>query len=309
VFAVPKTLPEHYKFGFILEDAGAPFFQDWEAGMKAAAKFYGVTMIFADQGGGQPPHDERLPGLFTTLHLQGINLIGSQRTTPALQDAAKTAGLPLIGLDASELLPGMLHLGVQGTVAGELAGEYLGPIAKQKLAGPWKGKTLYYVELSDATCDPCVQRVAGGLAGLRKYVSVPTSHVLVGNEAVQPEGDLSYTTNVLTAHPNSVFVIIGLDDESELGGMEALAQAKRVSDGIGVSLGCDQTGIKAIQSGTFTGALVSCLNFSPYAEGWAWVEAAIATVLHKPFGNYDVTQFVTPATLKSVFPTGNQPGS
>ncbi len=305
VYAVPKQ-HKKYTLAFIHLDETVPTFATWVVSMKAAAKFYGVNLIQTQEA---PNGDEVLPQLYAQLRLQHPAVVGAQHATQALLDATKKDNVPLVGLDAT-VIPGIYHLGVPDKQAGRFAGDALGPAVKKAMSSNWKGKTLYYLGLTYIPCTPCEDRVNAGFTQIQKYVKIPKSHEILVSTAQNPDQVRSQVTDILTAHPNAVFASLPLNDEWGIGGFQAAIASGRKKDMLGVTLGCDSAGIGALKDKANAGMDLGCVNFNAYAEGWNWVEAAIAIAIAKDKGvqphykNFSITQYVPAAKVKTIFPNG-----
>ncbi len=298
VYAVPKHLKKAYTLGFIHLDTTTPTFATWIIAMRDAARFYHVRYIQGDE----EDQDPRLLDIYNVMRLQHPDVMGAQHPTQVLLNVTRADGVPLIGLDPVPLITGTLHLGLPDTEAGMKAGNFLGPILKQKLQTVWKGRNVIYLGMSFVPCDACEKRVLGALSALRSYVPFSAGNVIISRSAANIDQNRSFATNVLTAHPNDVFVMVGLNDEFGVGAYEAFAAANRAKDMIGATVGCDATGIGALRNSQFAGMDLGCVDANPYAEGWNWVEAAIATTQHESFKPYTIRRIVTPATVDKVYP-------
>jgi ABC-type sugar transport system substrate-binding protein len=228
--------------------------------------------------------------------------MGAQHPTQPLLSATRKDGVPLIGLDPVPLITGTLHLGIPDTQAGMMAGNFLGPILKHRLQTDWKGRNLIYLGMSYVPCDACEKRVLGALAALRHYVAIPDSNVIISRSAANIDQNRAFAANVLTAHPNDVFTMVGLNDEWGIGAYEAFVGATRTKDMIGSTVGCDSAGVGALRNTGFAGMDLGCVDANPYAEGWNWIEAAIATAQHESFKPYAVHRIVTPANVNKAYP-------
>lgn len=305
VYPVPKK-HKRYTLAFIHLDETTPTFATWVVAMKAAAKFYGVNIIQTQEA---PHGDEVLPQLYQQLRLQHPAVVGAQHATQALLNATKQDNVPLFGLD-STVIPGIYHMGVPDKQAGRFAADALGPAVKKAMAGKWKGKSLYYLGLTYIPCQPCEDRVNQGFAQIQKYVKIPASHEILVSTAQNPDQVESQTADILTAHPNAVFAALPLNDEWGIGAFQAAKAAGRAKDMLGVTLGCDSAGIGALKDTSNAGLDLGCVNFNAYAEGWNWVEAAIAVAIGKDngtpvhFKNFSVTQYVPAAKVNTIFPNG-----
>lgn len=306
VYAVPKH-HKKYTLAFIQVDESVPTFATWVVAMKAAAKFYGVKMVQTQEA---PNGDEVLPQLYAQVKLQHPAVLGAEHATQALFDAAGGDGVPVLGLDSS-VTPkgrGYYHMGVPDKQAGRFAADELGPAIKKAMATTWKGKDLYYLGLSAVPCQPCEDRVNAGFTEIQKYVNIPQSHYLHLTVATNPNDVQAAVANVLTAHPNAVFAALPLNDEWGVGAFQAAKGAGRKKDMLGVTLGCDAAGVGALKDKSNAGLDLGCVNFNAYAEGWNWVEAALALAIAKDngtrphFKNFSVTQYVPAAKVNTYFP-------
>jgi ABC-type sugar transport system substrate-binding protein len=305
VYAVPKQ-HKKYTLAFIHLDETVPTFATWVVAMKAAAKFYGVNLIQTQEA---PNGDEVLPQLYAQLRLQKPAVVGAQHATQSLLDATKKDNVPLVGLDSS-VIPGIYHLGIPDKQAGKFAADALGPAVKKAMSSNWKGKELFYLGLTFIPCTPCEDRVNSGFAEIQKFVKIPKSHEILVSTAQNPDQVRSQVTDILTAHPNAVFAALPLNDEWGIGGFQAAAASGRKKDMLGVTLGCDAAGIGALKDKANAGLDLGCVNFNAYAEGWNWVEAAIAIAIAKDkgttphFSNFSITQYVPAGKVNTYFPKG-----
>jgi ABC-type sugar transport system substrate-binding protein len=305
VYAVPKQ-HKKYTLAFIHLDETTPTFATWVVAMKAAAKFYGVNILQTQEA---PNGDEVLPQLYAQLRVNHPAVVGAQHATQALLNATKADNVPLFGLD-STVIPGIYHMGVPDKQAGRFAADALGPVVKKAMSTTWKGKQLYYLGLDYVPCQPCQDRVDAGFTQIQKYVKIPASHELLVTTAQNPDQIESQVANILTAHPNAVFASLSLNDEWGIGGFQAAKAAGRQKDMLGVTLGCDSAGIGALKDKSNAAMDIGCVNFNAYAEGWNWVEAAIAIAIGKDngtpihFKNFSVTQYVPRAKVNAIFPNG-----
>src|SRR5258708_7061205 len=83
-------------------------------------------------------------------------------------------------------------------------------------------------------------------------------------------------TDVLPSHPNSVFAIVGLNDETVVGALHALDAAHRLGDALTVSLGADKLGRDALRNPTYANTLLGAGDFNPYAEASDLIAAEIS---------------------------------
>ncbi|HLV99673.1 MAG TPA: substrate-binding domain-containing protein [Ktedonobacterales bacterium] len=298
VYAVPKHLPKKYKLAFINPDLSVPSFQAWSQGMQAAAKFYGVTLIQTDV----QHHFENEDSAFQTLAVQNPDVVGAHPGDAALLAAAQADGIPLITMDNQ--VPGALFFGIPDNGFGSLGGQALATAAQQKLQSDWKGRNLVFVGLDADPCDACNARVKAGLAAVRQSLSVSDANALDVNGYGPTDHPQATMTDVLTAHPNDVFIVLPINDEYGVGALQALQSANRLKDGLVVTLGCDAAGQQALRNADYNGSDIGCVDANPWAEGWNWVEAAIATALGHNYQAYNVHRVITSAQINQIYPQG-----
>ena len=292
VYAVPKTLPKRYKLAFINPDLSNPFFATWSKAMKAAAKFYGVSFV---QGNAATKYD-RETDIFDTLAAQKIDAIGAHPGNTVIAQKAKKAKMPFTTIDS--VVAGAAHLGVPDVQAGTLAAQLLIPEIKKRLAGPWKGKNVFFVGLGVPGCTPCEVRPHTALDVLKKSIEIEGSQFT--SEYATPEVGQKFMTEIMTAHPNSVFAIVPLNDESLIGVIPALKAADKLDSAVAVTLGGDPAGRKLLRENPNT--VLAAIDFNPYAEAWNWVAASIAQLQGKKFKPYRLSTTLTPQNVNKLYP-------
>jgi len=292
VYAVPKKLEKRYKLAFINPDLSNPFFATWSKAMKAAAKFYGVTFV---QGNAATKYD-RETDIYDTLAAQKIDAVGAHPGNTVIAQKAKKAKMPFTTIDS--VVQGAAHLGVPDVQAGTLAAQLLTPEIKKRLAGPWKGKEVFFVGLGVPGCTPCEVRPHTALNVLGKSVKLEGSAFT--SEYATPEVGQKFMTEILTAHPNSVFAIVPLNDESLIGVIPALKAADKLDSAVAVTLGGDPAGRKLMRENPKT--VIAAIDFNPYAEAWNWVAASIAQLQGKKFKPYRLSTTLTPQNVNKLYP-------
>jgi ABC-type sugar transport system substrate-binding protein len=296
VYAVPKTLPKRYKLAFINPDLSNPFFATWSKAMKAAARFYGVSFV---QGNAATKYD-RETDIYDTLAAQKIDAVGAHPGNTVIAQKAKKAKIPFTTIDS--VVKGAAHLGVPDVQAGTLAAQLLIPEIKKRLAGPWKGKDVFFVGLGVPGCTPCEVRPHTALEVLKKSVTVEGSAFTT--EYATPEVGQKFMTEVMTAHPNSVFAIVPLNDESLIGVIPALKAAGKLDSAVAVTLGGDPAGRKLLRENPNT--ILAAIDFNPFAEAWNWVAASIAQLQGKKFKPYRLSTTLTPQNVDKLYPNDSK---
>lgn len=297
VYDVPKGLT-NCTIGFINPGKSIPFFQTWSTAMHDAASLYGFTFIEDDVA----LKYENEATSFQQMSVRNPAVVGAHPGNPALLAAAQAAKIPLVTLDA-QVTGNPYWLGVPNDEVGTTAGQKVAQAAKDKLNGAWSGKTVVYVGLSAGGCAPCDARVQAGLTAVRSVLNISDSNVVISEKSGgDPTGGNTVMTDILTAHPNSVFVIVPLNDESGIGALRALDQAHRLQDALMVTLGADKIGRDALRNPSYEGTLLGAIDFNPYAEGWDLITAAIAIARGDKFQPYTVHAFLTSATVNNAYP-------
>jgi ABC-type sugar transport system substrate-binding protein len=292
VYAVPKKLSKRYKLGFINPDLSNPFFATWSKAMKAAAKFYGVSFV---QGNAATKYD-RETDIYDTLAAQNIDAVGAHPGNTVIAQKAKKAKMPFTTIDS--VVKGAASLGVPDVQAGTLAAQLLTPEIKKRLAGTWKGKNVFFVGLGVPGCTPCEVRPHTAFDVLSKSIKLEGSAFT--SEYATPEVGQKFMTEIMTAHPNSVFAIVPLNDESLIGVIPALKAADKLDDAVAITLGGDPAGRKLLRENPNT--VIAAIDFNPFAEAWNWVAASIAQLQGKKFKPYRLSTTLTPQNVNKLYP-------
>jgi ABC-type sugar transport system substrate-binding protein len=297
IYAVPKQLKKKYLLAFLNPGKSVPFFQDWSDAMRAAAAFYGVDFIETDL---QLKYEDTVTQ-YETISVRNPDVVGTLTTAgPALKAQTDAAGIPLIPIDIP-IEGNPYFLGIPNEKAGQLGGQLVAAAAQEKLAAEWQGRNLVYVGLGESTCEPCTIRVEEGLKAARETLSIPDDNVVMLDTQGQVDPALTVVTDTLTARPNDVMIMVALNDECGVGALQAVKAANRQKDVLIVTLGADRLGRDNLRADT-DNVLVSMVDFNPWAEGWNWVEAAIAIAEGETYQPYDITRIITRENVDQYFP-------
>jgi ABC-type sugar transport system substrate-binding protein len=287
IYCVPKKV-KNYLLAFINPDLSNPYFKAWEDGMKAAAAFYKVRFIDANA---QNNYDSET-ALYQTLNAQHPDAVGAHPGNDVIAEEALANHQPFTTIDGyggtKNLVGG---IGVPDKQAGQLAASLLAPWIKAKLAGPWKGKQLYFLGLGVPGCAPCQIRPQVALATLTSQFKVKFAGNAFTPQYADPNFGQSWMTDQMTAHPDGRFVIVPLNDESLIGVLQALKDAGKLSNALAVTLGYDPTGASYLN--TYPKTVPAAVDFNPYSEGWNWVVASIARLKHAHYSQYKLAKTVT----------------
>jgi ABC-type sugar transport system substrate-binding protein len=298
LFAVPKTLPKKYRFAFLNPGLSYPFFATWSDGMKDAAKYYGVDLDEADLNF---KYDTQLDQ-YKQLAVKQPDVVGSQPMNDATYNQARQDDVRLVLIDGS--FKDVPHFGVDDQQVGALAVDTMTAAAKAKMSGDWKGKKVLVAGLTSPNCGPCDARVKAAFARAGTELGIPAANTtMLTPQGQDPTTSAGSTFNdFLTAHPDDAVLIVSYGDEPVIGAINAAKAANRDGDILAVSNGGDSAARLALRDRSNAGVLVAAVDFQPYAEGWNWVEAAIATAMGKPFDKFSVGRVLTAANVDEFYP-------
>jgi len=298
LFAVPKTLPKKYRLAFLNPGLSYPYFATWSDGMKDAAKYYGVEL---DQADLNFKYDTQLDQ-YKQLAVKLPDVVGSQPMNDATYNQAKQDDVRLVLIDGS--FKDVPHFGVDDQQVGTLAVDTMTAAAKAKLSGAWKGRKVLVAGLTSANCGPCDARVKAAFGRAGSALGIPAANTtMLTPQGQDPTTSAGATFNdFLTAHPDDAVLVVSYGDEPVIGAVNAAKAANRDGDILAVSNGGDSAARLALRDPSNAGVLVAAVDYQPYAEGWNWVEAAIATAMGRPFEEFAVDRVLTPANVDKFYP-------
>jgi ABC-type sugar transport system substrate-binding protein len=292
VYNVPKQLPRRYKIGFVNPGLSVPFFAEWSRAMKAAARFYRVDFVEANAN---LQYDTETD-LYDTLVARGIDAFGTHPGNTVIAQKAASAKIPFLTIDSQ--VPGASRLGIPDVQAGQIAAKLLTTEIKKRQQGSWKGKDIVFVGLGAPGCTPCEVRPRAAQRYLARRVEVSDSAFIP--EYATPEVGLRFMTDVMTRHPDKVFAIVPLNDESLIGVVQALKNARRTQDAAIVSLGGDPAGRRLLRENPKM--VFAVVDFNPFGEAWNFVAAAIARLQNASFKPYRLGTVLTPQNVDKLYP-------
>jgi ABC-type sugar transport system substrate-binding protein len=298
LFAVPKQLPKKYRLAFLSPGLSYPYFATWSDGMKAAAKFYGVDL---DQADLNFKYDTQLDQ-YKQLAVKGPQVIGSQPMNDATYSQAGRDGVKTVLIDGT--FKDAPHFGVNDEQVGKLAVDTMAQAAKAKMSGAWKGRKVDVVGLTSPNCAPCDARVKASFAEAEATLGIPAADTtMLTPQGQDPTTSAGSTFNdFLTSHPKDAVLVVSYGDEAVIGSINAAKAANRGGDVLAVSNGGDSAARLALRDSSDKDILVAAIDFQPYAEGWNWVEVAIATAMGKPFQTFSVERVLTSANVSQYYP-------
>lgn len=289
VAEIPKTLKKQWAAGYINLDSSHPFFSQWDEGMAAAAKFYGAKFIGMDASNG-PSIDQLDP-----LLAQNPDVVGSQKDMDAIAARALEEGIPYLNIDEGQTEYSPYTYGVPNGVAGKLAGEKLVEGLKERMAGEWKDKELFFLEFTHSGVPACVTRTAAAAAAVKEGMGLDDEHVLKQDPFAIGTTPPDMLLATLTSHPDAVFGLIPCWDALGIEPYNAARESGREGDILMVTLGADQPTLEFLKSKPV--GYYAVMEFKPYCEGWSWMETAIAIKEGITFRPYAVKDFVTQETV------------
>ncbi len=232
--------------------------------------------------------------------------VPDQSIGPAVADAAKTAGVALVATDdpikdsSGAAVP---FVGFDGTDMGTKVGV---EAAKLLTDGGWvkdTTKTVGVLSIEKQDLSVCNQRTDAEKAEIAKAGVTADQIFPVASDATVA-GSQSATAPVITAHPKVTnWIVFGCNDESVLGGLNAVAAAGvKPDDVIGVGLGAYEAcrPWAANQPTGFKGALyISGTDVGAAAAQTLWDNVVSGKPL--PAATVAKTTIVDPTTYTTVF--------
>lgn len=276
------------KIGYSAYDLTNPYWQNYKAGIEAAAKAQGIEVIVADQKGSQ---QAQVSGSADLIN-QGISaLIVSPvepKALPATVTAAHNAQIPIIigdvgaadGVDAFILSD---NLAGGAAAADFMAATLVG-------LGKTGSQEIGVIDLHPGSAVG-VDRVKGFKDQVAaKYPDLKIVGELNGNDAIKEGHDAA--ANMLTAHPNIVGIYAANDNEAQ-GAIAAVQEAGKDPKAI-VIIGFDGNAISLqdIKAGTQAATVAQ----DPFGQGQLAVTTALQLL------NGESVKYTDPATKTIAFP-------
>jgi len=87
-----------------------------------------------------------------------------------------------------------------------------------------------------------------------------------------------------------------------IGAVNAAKAAGRGGDVLAITNGGDEAARAAVRDPSNAGILVGSIDYQPYAEGWNFIEAAIATAMGQQFNTFSVDRVLTAQNVDSFYP-------
>jgi ABC-type sugar transport system substrate-binding protein len=304
IFDVPKCFDEPPTLAYLAFDLSIPILVEYNDGVEDAAEFYGVELLVTDLSANTADTLNR----YEALTARDPDVVGTMinDADTALNERTQADGriLLLSGPSFSDPpadAPSVYPVDIDAEMGTEV-GAMLGEEAEARLADEWSGRNVVFIGVGDDD-NPIVKlRTDSALAAAREHVDIEDDDVV----RLDTDGDITNAQNMtldaLTAHPDDVFVIAPLNDETGVAAAQAVRDARRQSDAIVVLHGGGAFARDAIRNDT-DDLIVGAIFQNAYAEGWAWVQAAIALQLGEEFEPlYTEHPRITPENVDELFP-------
>ena len=257
------------KIGYIAQDLSNPYWENYEAGVKAEAATEKVSVVVADAKASQQTQVSGSQNLIN----QGISalIVSPVEPTaiPGTANAAHRAKIPLVVGDVGATGKYDAFVQSDNRAGGALAADYM---AKKF------GKASVNIGVIDLHPGSTVgvDRVGGFKDELKKYPNVHVVSELNGNDAIKEGHDAA--ANALSAHPDIKGFYAANDNEAQ-GAIAAIQEAgKNPKNYTIVGFDGNAGSIAAISNGTQTATVAQ----DPYGQGKLCVQLAMQLLKGKP---------------------------
>ena len=184
--------------------------------------------------------------------------------------------------------------GIPDARAGGTAGGMLAEGVRQRLAGDWKGRELFFVEFTHSAIPACVVRPGCFRTAFAKQMELDADHLIMADIAGgQSAQDLMAAA--LTAHPKGAFGLTGCWDQLGIDPYNTAREAGRGSDVVLVSMGGDKPPADLLV--TKPEGYYGYIEWQPFAEGWGWVETSLAILEGLQAQPYQTRRVTTQADI------------
>jgi ABC-type sugar transport system substrate-binding protein len=236
--AAHKKAP--YTVGFADQSLSQPFLLAVQSGMVTAASAAGDKIVLLNNNASDTQVLENAQ-LLANDHVNAVvEFLLDASVGPAIRQIFKKAGIKtLITVDVAA--KGFTFFGASNYADGLLTGQALGTAATSK---GWTPATTYVVSIGVPEAGPVpALRMTGMINGIAKtFPGIPSSQILSPDGLGATATSQTVTAAVLPEIPSTDHIIItGINDESVLGGLDAVQVAGRASMAIEGSQGQVQT--------------------------------------------------------------------
>lgn len=274
------------KIGYSVFDLKQPYFQAYLAGILAASKTAGYTLVTSDEKSDQ---QAEVSGSINLIN-EGISaLIVSPVQPPALPAiiaAAHRRHIPVIIGDVGAVGPYDAFVLSNNYNGGQLAARYMVQKMKHK-----PGRKQVAIVLLHPGAAVGIPRSKGFLDEIAKYPDFEVVAQVSGNDEVD-KGYIA-TKDILSAHSNLAGIYCCNDPMAE-GAQQALKTAGKsgVTDILLVGFNGDPPALQLVKSG----AMAATIRQNPYGQGETCVKVATELLHHQK------VTFSDPATRSIFYP-------
>ncbi len=289
VAALPRQRQKGWTLGFIVPNQTHPFFIQREAGMAAAARFYGVKYVSLDAA------DSSSYNLLPSLLEQKPDLIGSHNDVLSIAAKAQKEKIPFLSVDLMPVQFDLHPFGVPDSQAGKLGGDLLAQGLRERMASEWKGKELFFLGFTAKSIPACVTRTSSAAQAIQDNLGLDDAHILIQDPNADGSNPQAALLSTLDDHPQAVFGLIPCWDQLGIDPYQAAAAKGYENRILLVTLGGDRSNLEFLKMKP--AGYYGLVEFQPFCEGWSWVETAVAILeglAHEP---YMVSQTVTQANV------------
>lgn len=227
---------KRFRIGFANQSDNTPFPTLVRQGLVQAATQANTELLLTDNC------QEGLTALANVEYFieQKVDLVVEFNTDlrygNVLMEQLRSASIPTIAIDIP--LPGATFIGVDNYKAGLMGGNLIGQYILQR----WKGKVDKVISLELPLAGPVpAARMQGQLDGLREIVSVADEDIIVMDSSNILERAHEEVSKVLPALKGaSRIAILGINDETTMGALNAFEEAGSSERVVAVSQGADK---------------------------------------------------------------------
>ena len=289
-YAVPKCHDE-YTVSFLNVLDSNDYYHQLGQGMKDAAKFYGVELLYVDlnaQFADTAAKFEQIAPLSPAV----VGTLANPQDAVLLQRTKANRAKMLLLLESFSQPPtkaDSLKLAApEGYLdpyaeAGAVNGEMLARETQERQKGPWKGKDVILVTMGTDPPTPTGSARADEAEKAFSKLVQPADVVRLDMGADITGDGASKMAGVIQSHPGAVFVVAPLNDEAAATAAQTI-NARAKGRGITAGLGGDAVARAALRNdrtGTFIG-----MTYVPVMYlGWSWIQAAIAVEQGEQFSS------------------------
>jgi ribose transport system substrate-binding protein len=235
------------KIGFANQSLSQPFLLSVQSGLVASASGAGYKMVSLNNNDSDTTVLQNAQ-IMVNQHVNAVvEFLIDAKIGPAMLQIFKKARIKtLITLDVP--VKGMTFFGASNYADGLLTGEALGKTAAAK---GWTAANTYVVAVGVPEAGPVpALRMTGMNKGILKtFPGIPSSQILNVDGLGATASSQSVVASVLPKIPsNDNIIITGINDESTLGGLDAVQVAGRASSAIEGSQGLDAVGINQVKT-------------------------------------------------------------